>query len=315
MNGWDRGTPLAVGWYFATVECGDVVVPEFYRYWDAGWSAPVHREDMDNAVITEAARAAVAENPGAIRWMRPAPAAGRVCECRKGAPCVASPDGFARGRVSIISDIRCRSAMRRGTEHAASIADLDMQDRHRASASVAATTNAPKSRARLVRRAVDPFAAVYASVRDAEPAPPTRSPYEAREAEWRAGYEARQAPPRTPEEQANCDRPVACAAAAAAPYAVYLSGPMTGYPENNFPAFHETAAKLRAKGLKVMSPAEVNTNGGDWNACLRADIKVLMDCAAVALMPGWENSKGAHLELHIAHALGMRVLFVADLLR
>ena len=40
---------------------------------------------------------------------------------------------------------------------------------------------------------------------------------------------------------------------------------------------------------------------------LLADIKALCDCDAIALMPGWENSKGAHLELHIAHRIGLKV--------
>ena len=39
---------------------------------------------------------------------------------------------------------------------------------------------------------------------------------------------------------------------------VYISGPMSGLPELNFPAFHAAAASLRAKGLDVVNPAEIN---------------------------------------------------------
>ena len=106
---------------------------------------------------------------------------------------------------------------------------------------------------------------------------------------------------------------------------IYLSGPMTGYPDSNFPAFHATAAALRAKGLDVVNPAEVEPgmpqpkeDSPDWkdfyNTCLRADIKALVDCQAIALMPGWEHSSGAHLELHIAHRVGLTVLNVGELL-
>lgn len=107
---------------------------------------------------------------------------------------------------------------------------------------------------------------------------------------------------------------------------VYLSGPMKGYPESNFPAFHSTAAALRAKGLEVVNPAEIEPGVAQpdgeespgwrdfYNACLRADLKALMDCQAIALMRGWEASNGANLELHVAHRVGMRVLFVEDLL-
>lgn len=88
---------------------------------------------------------------------------------------------------------------------------------------------------------------------------------------------------------------------------VYLSGPMTGIPDNNFPAFHEWAARLRAQGFDVVSPAEL-PEGDTWEACLRKDMRELPTCDAIALMPGWERSKGAHLELHVAHRLGMDVM-------
>lgn len=91
---------------------------------------------------------------------------------------------------------------------------------------------------------------------------------------------------------------------------VYLSGPMTGLPDLNFPAFHEAARELRAKGFEVINPAEINPDAGmKWEACMRIDIKALCDCDAIALMPGWERSKGAHLELHIAHRLGLMVAY------
>lgn len=85
---------------------------------------------------------------------------------------------------------------------------------------------------------------------------------------------------------------------------VYLSGPMSGIPEHNFPAFHAAAARLRAAGYEVANPAEINTEtGGEWSTYLRADIKALCDCQGLMLLPGWERSAGAHLELHIAHRL------------
>ncbi len=90
---------------------------------------------------------------------------------------------------------------------------------------------------------------------------------------------------------------------------VYISGPMSGIAEFNFPAFHAAAAHLRDLGHEVVSPAEVNTDTTmTWEQCLRADIKALCDCDTIAMLPGWENSKGAHLEVHVAHRLGIRVV-------
>lgn len=88
---------------------------------------------------------------------------------------------------------------------------------------------------------------------------------------------------------------------------VYLSGPMSGIADNNFPAFHEWAARLRGQGFDVVSPAEIQ-EAGTWELCLRADLRELCACDAIALMPGWEASKGANLELHVAHRVGMEVM-------
>lgn len=89
---------------------------------------------------------------------------------------------------------------------------------------------------------------------------------------------------------------------------VYISGPMTGLPELNFPAFHQAAGELRALGLDVVNPAEINPDAQmSWEQCMRADIKALCDCDTIVLLPGWENSRGAHLEVHLAHRLGIKV--------
>jgi len=96
---------------------------------------------------------------------------------------------------------------------------------------------------------------------------------------------------------------------------VYLSGPMSGLPELNFPAFHAAASRLRDAGIAVINPAEISAqSGGEWHDFMRADIKALCDCDTLALLPGWEHSNGAHLELHIAHRLGITVCQIGDLM-
>ena len=89
---------------------------------------------------------------------------------------------------------------------------------------------------------------------------------------------------------------------------VYIAGPMTGYAELNFPAFHAEAQALRVAGLEVINPAEINVDPNmRWAACMRADIAQLVTCDRIHLLPGWSNSKGAALEHHIASALGLLV--------
>lgn len=86
---------------------------------------------------------------------------------------------------------------------------------------------------------------------------------------------------------------------------IYLSGPMTGLKDKNFPAFMRAATKLRAKKHLVVNPAELNIGDprSSWEECLRRDIKEMMKCRAIALLPGWRKSKGAMLEVYIAKQL------------
>jgi len=95
---------------------------------------------------------------------------------------------------------------------------------------------------------------------------------------------------------------------------VYLCGPMTGLPGNNYAAFHKAAADLRAAGYSVVSPAETTLpSTAPWVSHMRKDIADLVNtCDSVALLPGWQNSRGACIERNIATGLGWPVHSVAD---
>lgn len=96
---------------------------------------------------------------------------------------------------------------------------------------------------------------------------------------------------------------------------VYLSGAMTGKPQMNFPLFNKWAAELRKLGYTVVNPVELNPDPkADWFKCMRDDIRALCDCDVICLLPGWEESSGAHLELHIAHRLGIKVTTANNLM-
>jgi hypothetical protein len=111
---------------------------------------------------------------------------------------------------------------------------------------------------------------------------------------------------------------------------VYLAGPMRGIPEFNFPAFHAAAAKLRSDGHEVFSPAEADNkrhgkdiskgnaagdesvaakeHGFNLREALGIDLAwICAEADAIALLPGWENSKGANAERATAVALGLEV--------
>lgn len=95
---------------------------------------------------------------------------------------------------------------------------------------------------------------------------------------------------------------------------IYLSGPMTGIAEFNHPAFHAEALRLRSLGYDVVNPAELNPDvTASWHECLRKDLQALLTCEAIALMDGWQDSNGVHLEMHVAHWVGMKIMTVQEL--
>lgn len=95
---------------------------------------------------------------------------------------------------------------------------------------------------------------------------------------------------------------------------IYISGPMTGLMDSNFPAFNAEAERLRGLGHEVVNPAELNPDPATgWGACMRADLKALLDCDTLALLDGWQQSAGAHLEMHVAHRVGIDIVVAKEI--
>lgn len=88
---------------------------------------------------------------------------------------------------------------------------------------------------------------------------------------------------------------------------------MTGIEGHNFKVFDHHAKELRGRGYNVVSPAEIARtlpgNPGDlpYHEYVRADLKGLLECTDLVLLPGWRGSRGAMKELDIADFLYMRV--------
>lgn len=96
---------------------------------------------------------------------------------------------------------------------------------------------------------------------------------------------------------------------------IYIAGPMTGLPELNYPAFNNEAQRLRALGYEVENPAEnPEPPCKSWAMYMRMAVTQLAACDCVALLPGWETSKGASIEHRLAHDLALRVVPVSAIL-
>lgn len=96
------------------------------------------------------------------------------------------------------------------------------------------------------------------------------------------------------------------------PTHLYLSGPMTGYPQSNYPAFNEAAAELRAAGFTVWNPAENGDLGSQYSDLLRMDMEAILGVEGVATLEGWWSSKGAMVEVHMAGVLTLPIRSVAE---
>ena len=102
---------------------------------------------------------------------------------------------------------------------------------------------------------------------------------------------------------------------------VYIAGPMTGKPSFNFPAFDAAEARLRAQGWDVRNPAAHDRETGfdpddptaleafDLCAAFRWDIAQVLAADAIYLLEGWEASKGVAVELAVAKAIGIAVIY------
>lgn len=93
---------------------------------------------------------------------------------------------------------------------------------------------------------------------------------------------------------------------------IYIAGPMTGLPGFNYAAFNEAEVKLRDSGHEVANPASNPApEGGDWRDYMRLALRQMVTCDAVALLPDWQSSRGAKIEVGLAIDLDMPVASVS----
>jgi hypothetical protein len=107
---------------------------------------------------------------------------------------------------------------------------------------------------------------------------------------------------------------------------VYVSGPVTGMPRSEARALFKAAClKVELAGHIAINPLDIPhpDNCGceqpidgshNWECALRKDIRVLINCDAILMLPGWMHSEGAELERYIARRLCIPIyLSSADL--
>lgn len=91
---------------------------------------------------------------------------------------------------------------------------------------------------------------------------------------------------------------------------IYIAGPMTGYPQFNFPAFNTAEYTLAKMGWTVFNPArkdgekdlagfatgdakEAVAKGFDFREAYLWDLSKVIEADAIYMLRGWESSPGA----------------------
>lgn len=108
---------------------------------------------------------------------------------------------------------------------------------------------------------------------------------------------------------------------------IYIAGPMTGHKDWNFPAFFEVETQLIALGHDPVNPAhndgatvqEALESAGSpespnnpWRWYMRRDLPHVLEVDALCVLPGWQKSKGASLEVTVAKAIGLPIMVLKD---
>lgn len=113
---------------------------------------------------------------------------------------------------------------------------------------------------------------------------------------------------------------------------IYVSGGMSDQPNFNFDLFDEVAAYGRSCGYRMLSPAENDRNV--WPAMVEApgfakgfiaehlrppehalkhlfawDLWAIGEADAIVLLPGWEKSSGAAVEIDLAKLFGKQIWY------
>ena len=92
---------------------------------------------------------------------------------------------------------------------------------------------------------------------------------------------------------------------------LYVAGPMTGYPEFNYPAFRTAGELLEAAGFHVLLSLHEDTSK-PWDFYMRHALRMVLNANGLATLPRWQMSKGAMLEVQVAQALGLPVRSVEE---
>ena len=96
---------------------------------------------------------------------------------------------------------------------------------------------------------------------------------------------------------------------------VYLSGPITGLPKEEYTRnFARAEQHYTTAGFEVVNPVKLGEElllknpDASYEDFMSVDLEALRSCTMIALLSGWENSKGAVREKAEAERRGLEIM-------
>ena len=93
---------------------------------------------------------------------------------------------------------------------------------------------------------------------------------------------------------------------------IYISGTISGDP--NFEEKFEKAAKrlveLGWNYWYIVNPAKECNQAWPWWRCMLKDLRLLWKCGYVAMLPDWNDSRGARIEHSVARWRKKEIIYL-----
>jgi hypothetical protein len=99
---------------------------------------------------------------------------------------------------------------------------------------------------------------------------------------------------------------------------IYISGKYSGDIDNNIALARRVAIEVWERGHVALCP-HLNTANFEkdckleYDDYIKGDLLLIEGCQAILMLPGWEESQGAQIELEYAEKLGLPVYYYPDI--
>ena len=91
-------------------------------------------------------------------------------------------------------------------------------------------------------------------------------------------------------------------------YSIYIAGPIGNDPDRARPVFAAAERYLSGCGHEPVNPFTLHGCSPELltrATVMRSDLRALMECEAIYLLPGWMDSQGARCEHDVAVQIGL----------